>query len=206
MAVTTQAQQILMQAGPDGDIPDAFWEIVEKYRSGLVNQALAITGNQADAEDVAQETFCKAFRHHEKLSEVRSLGAWLRNINKANAIDRVRKKQADQDRERKIEEQSPNRRGSVTGGFGRLEMREQVAKCVDRLPGKLRTVVVLRHLEGLSYEEIATRMDITEGSVGWLLCEANLRLHEKLKAFFSPMPSSTPVDPTKENCATPGGR
>ena len=92
MAATTQAQQIIDECASDGNLPDRYWEVVERYRAELVNQALAILGNVADAEDVVQETFCEAFGHQDKLAKVRSLGAWLRTINRANARNRVRGK------------------------------------------------------------------------------------------------------------------
>src|ERR1043166_83800 len=96
MATTTSAQQILRRAGMDASgVPDHFWETLESYRAELEEQARAILGNSADAEDVVQETFCEALRNPQKLSEVRSVGAWLKTINRANALNRARDKRHD---------------------------------------------------------------------------------------------------------------
>lgn len=82
MSVTTSAKEILARtaAGPDG-LPEAFWELVERYRGELVNQAYAILGSLPDAEDVVQESLCEAFNNRKRLVEARSLGALLRSIN-----------------------------------------------------------------------------------------------------------------------------
>src|ERR1051325_2901064 len=144
MSATTSAQQILRdKQHPSADgLPDAFWELVEQYRGELVNQALSILGSQEDAEDVAQETFCEAFKDPEKLAQADSLGAWLRSINRANAMDRLRRKRRDSGRSQdKLREVHP--RAFTTGGFSLLELRESMAKAIEALPEQYRTVVVL---------------------------------------------------------------
>lgn len=187
MATTTSAHQIIQDArvenpsaaGASAALPERFWALVERYRGELVNQALAIVGNLADAEDVVQETFCEAFRRQEKLSSVRSLGAWLRTVNKANALNRIRDEKTGRAHSKRKQRVSPKRL-VTTGGFSLLELREAVAQSIDALPPKLRAVVVLRYLEHLSYEQIAERLQLSPGTVGWLLCEAGLLLHGRL--------------------------
>jgi len=179
MATTTAAQQILRNIEGrlqlDGaELPQQYWELIERYRSELTNQALAIIGNLQDAEDVVQETFCEAFRDSEKLTQARSLGAWLRGINKNKALNRVRDKR--QESKRVIA--AP--RMDTTGGFSVLEMRESVAKAIETLPENLREVIVLRYWDQLSYEDIATRLKIPSGTVGRLLHDASVKLYEKL--------------------------
>src|SRR5882724_8717440 len=136
MATTTAAQLTLRNSKGrlqlDGaDLPPQYWELIERYRGELTNQALAIVGNLQDAEDIVQETFCEAFRDSEKLREARSLGAWLRAINKNKALNRVRYKR--QESKRIIA--AP--RMDTTGGFSVLEMRESVAKAIEELPSNL---------------------------------------------------------------------
>ena len=73
MALTTAAQSILRKhaLAQAGELPPAFWLLIDRYRSELVNQAFSILGNPADAEDVAQETLCEAYLHHEDLSDTK---------------------------------------------------------------------------------------------------------------------------------------
>src|SRR5437868_3867139 len=81
----------LRQAG--GSISnEQFWNIVERYRATLITQAFPILGSQQDAEDVAQETLCVAFLKHQKLRDASKFGAWLRSINRCNALMLVRRR------------------------------------------------------------------------------------------------------------------
>jgi len=201
MASTTSAQQILRMndVNPQGALPDQYWELIETHRAELIHQALAIVGRLEDAEDVVQETFCEAFRHAERLAQARSLRAYLRTINRANALNRLRDRRAkDAQAGRKQRELPP--RVATTGGFSMLELRDAISRAVETLPPKLRSVVVLRYLEHLSYEEIAARLKLNPGTVGWLLCEASLFLHGKLKDYVN-----TPSSPAAGEAAGEGG-
>lgn len=182
MAATTSAQIILKnRPASERDLPDAYWELVDQYRAELTNQAFAIIGVQEDAEDTVQDTFCEALAHPEELMQVRSLRAWLRTINKGNAINRVdhrhrqdeKKKRSSLDRSRKI---------ATTGGFTTLETREFVARAIERLPDKFRAPVVLKYWEHLTCEEIATRLSMPAGTVKWLVFEAVTNIQEYLNA------------------------
>ena len=192
MPITTTANQILRMNGADtlGPLPEQYWELIETHRADLIHQALAILGSLEDAEDVVQETFCEAFRHAERLAQVRSLRAYLRSINRANALNRLRDRRTSAAQAGRKQRELPPRL-ATTGGFSVLELREAIARAVETLPPKQRSVVVLRYLEHLSYEEIATRLKLNTGTVGWLLCEAALQLHGKLKDYVNAPPAGT---------------
>src|SRR3990172_9549596 len=135
MGLTTAAQQVLQKADAMGDnagLPDAYWELVAQYRSLLLNQAVSILNDLQDAEDVVQETFCEALRSGEKLAEVRSLGAWLRTINRANALNRLAERRNRQKQE-EARRADPTEKRNTTGGFNALEIRESVCKALEKL-------------------------------------------------------------------------
>lgn len=186
MAVTTAANQILQTEAyqRDGQLPDLYWEVVGRYRTELVNQALAIVGSLQDAEDVVQETFCEAFRQPERLTEARSLGAFLRTINRANALDQLRKVKKSSSSQRSEADSESAREAGITGGFGLMETREAVAKAIEDLPPKYRPVVILRYWESLKCREIADRLDLPAGTVRWLIAEATEVLHGKLAKYL----------------------
>ncbi|MCZ7646604.1 MAG: sigma-70 family RNA polymerase sigma factor [Planctomycetota bacterium] len=190
MSHTTAAQRILSQrpTGEAGMLPDRYWELVERYRGELVNQALSLVGDLADAEDVVQETFCEALSHEERLVQARSLGAWLRRMNRANALDFLRRRKSAAQTARDVRP-----RAATTGGFSLLETREAVARAIEALPPPLRGVVVLRFWKQLSCDEIAERLNEPAGTVRWKLCEAAKLLFGKLKDFLEP--SAKPVPP-----------
>lgn len=181
MPSTTTAHQILNAAARSGlaDIPDAFWEVVNCYRAALIRQAFAILRDSGEAEDAVQETFCEVYRHRERLAEVRSLGAWLAAINRASALKRLRTNKRRAARVERKEEAFPSRM-MTTGGVRLFEMRETMAKVVEHLPPRLRTVMVLRYAEHLDCEEIARRMNVPPGTARRLVCEAVTQLHERL--------------------------
>jgi RNA polymerase sigma-70 factor (ECF subfamily) len=186
MAITTSAQQIIgnMRIDIPVSIPEKYWELIAQYREELIAQATEILGNREDAEDVVQETFCAAFKDCQKLPAASSIGAWLRSINRCNALDHRR---GSSRRLKKVERKELllGERTFTTGGFSVVELRESMHKAVDALPENLRDVVALRYWENLSFQEIADRLQIPIGTVQSRLFEASNRLYSKLKTNFA---------------------
>ena len=182
MAKTTSAQHIMREARAFGEraLPEEHWELIDRYRGELVNQAFSMLGNLQDAEDVTQESFCEAFGHPERLAEARSIGALLRAINKANALNRLRSRYRDVRKNERQQQDAP-RRLVTTGGVSFLELRESVAKAVESLSAKHRTVVVMRYWQHRSNDEIAGQLGIPVGSVGRLHFEATQTLFKRLR-------------------------
>jgi RNA polymerase sigma factor (sigma-70 family) len=191
MALTTAAQQILKNPRMDSSgIPEQYWDVIERYRQELIQQARAIVGSDEDAEDVVQETFCEAFRDPSKLADAESIGARLRMINKHNAFDRIRDKKRASKRVIKKQQDDPERT-FTTGGFSVLELKESVGKALETLPEQERQIVAMRYFEHLPLKEIAARLNLPLGTVGRVLSEASVRLFEKLRGQLGSAPSST---------------
>lgn len=194
----TSAFEILRGSRMNGDtnIPDECWALIEQYRAELINQAFAILGNREDAEDAVQETFCDAARDPAKLSNTRSLGAWLKAINRCNALNRARGRRNDCSRliqARKLEPEQT----FTTGGFSIFELRETVNKALEGLPEDLQKIVRMRYYEHLSYKAIAERLHIPIGNIGGLLMDASIRLYAKLRLQIS-------LANSEEPCSAPG--
>jgi len=180
-----------LRKAPGGAPPDHFWQLVERFRADLVNQALAILGQQADAEDVAQESLCQAFQDLHTLEDPNRLGVWLRNINRCNALDLLRKR----GRERVkasgrlaaesalAPETTPT--GSNLENVRRAGKVEFVARAVDSLPESFREVVVLRYWEKKSYEELATCLGVPIGTVKSRIARADAMLIAKLRRLWA---------------------
>ncbi len=83
-----------LRQAPEGAAQEHFWKLVERFRADLVNQALAILGQQQDAEDIAQESLCQAYQELHTLQNPQRLGVWLRTINRCNALDLLRQELA----------------------------------------------------------------------------------------------------------------
>jgi len=185
MAITTSAREIVNNAKMDfpDDLPEELWSLVERYRGELINQAFTIVGNLSDAEDVVQESFCEAFRHRARLGQERSIIAWLRTINRANALNRVRGRKRDSNRMIRKQREAPDR-AMTTGGFGGLELCESVARAIETLPDNLRAAVVYRYWEHLSYDEIAQRLQVSPRAVRRLFHDASVHLYKKLSSYL----------------------
>ncbi len=186
MSVTTCAQEIARDAAgfrPASSLPDKYWRLIETYRAALMNQALAILGNFDDAEDVVQETFCDALRGQSKLMLAQSIGAWLRSLNRGNALNRLRTRRGESARSSRKQQYDPDRT-LTTGGFVRMDVHESVARAIEKLPDDLRSVVILKYWEHLPNDEIARRLEISGMTARRRLYEASTHLFKILNVQF----------------------
>src|SRR5471030_3311550 len=151
-----------LRSGPGRIADEEFWRVVERYRATLIIQAMTILGSQDDAEDVAQETLCKAFKALHQLREVSRVGAWLRSINKRNALALYQRRVAAQEERLATGQlgEIPAPLPAKTGKFPTLARtaKEKILLAVDSLPEPFRDVISLRYWEKLSNDEIAVRL------------------------------------------------
>jgi RNA polymerase sigma-70 factor, ECF subfamily len=168
---------------PNRVADEQFWRIVERFRATLINQAYCILGSQEDAEDVAQETLCKAFRTLHQLREAGKVGAWLRRMNHRHALVVYRRHHAA--REERLatghagEIPAPKTSHNTTSVH--QAMRDKIVRAMDSLPDGYREVLALRYWEKLSNAQIASRLDIPEGTVRSRLARADSMMIQKLK-------------------------
>lgn len=185
-----------MRTDPGGVSPEHFWQLVERFRAGLVNQAFAILGNQADAEDVAQESLCQAFQDLHTLADPKRLGVWLRQINRCNALDLQRKRAREKLRATGSGENWAAPETTPTGtnldDVRRRTNVELVACAVDALPEPFREAVVLRYWEKRSYEEMAEFLSVPLGTVKSRLARADRMLVSKLRRLWAEREGAKP--------------
>ena len=193
MSITTSAQQILGNGRTDWHegVPEKYWDMIDRYRDELILHAASILNNREDAEDVAQQTFCDAFRDCEKLPRTGSVGAWLREINRCNALNYLRDKGRAAKRADRKREENPDRT-FTTGGFSIIELRELMVQAIKELPENLQKVVELRFWENLSFKEIAARLRLPLGTVQSRLFDASNRMYQKLYGHFEPEGAPSP--------------
>jgi RNA polymerase sigma-70 factor (ECF subfamily) len=170
--------------------------MVERYSGTVYNLALRLMRNDAmAAEDVLQETFISAFRALDRFEGRSLLSTWLYRIAYNTALMRLRKRElatVSIDEPLANEEGDPIPRQLVDWGavpeqvLLDREMRRVLDKAVAALPETLRSVFVLRDIEGLSTAETAAILDLTDTNVKVRLHRARLALREKLSAYFGP--------------------
>ena len=173
-----------------------FAELAMEHMSSLYSGALRMTRNPADAEDLVQETYLKAYRGFGGFEEGTNLKAWLYRILTNTYINTYRAKQ------RRPEESRPRRgRGPLPlpaprrprGRAHRAARAEdelmdlfteaEVKDAVDALPGEFRMPVLLADVEGFSYKEIAEILDIPIGTVMSRLHRGRKQLEKLLYDF-----------------------
>ena len=162
----------------------AFEELVIAYQHRVFGVALRMLGNRAEAEEIAQETFLRA---HRALPEFRGdarLHTWLYAIASRLCLNRLasadrRLLRADDEALAAASADEP----SAAARMERAELDAAVREAIAALPEERRIVVVLRDLEGLSYEEIGDALELEPGTVRSRLHRARLDLKAKLERF-----------------------
>jgi RNA polymerase sigma-70 factor (ECF subfamily) len=167
--------------------------LVLKYQHKVVKLVMRYTRNPADAEDVAQEAFIKAYRALPQFRGDSAFYTWLYRIaiNTAkNALVARNRNPVSYRIDAQDGEDGPDllsrlRDPDTPEGLALTdEIRATVNAAIDALPEDLRTAIVLRELEGLSYEEIAAAMDCPIGTVRSRIFRAREAIDKKLSGVF----------------------
>ena len=165
---TSTALEALIQRCLRGD--QAAWElIVKQHWRKVFNVAYKFVGKHDEAEDLAQDIFLKIFRSLDTFDRRANFQTWLISVSRNLCIDHyrsVRKERETIDRQVDANELTPA--APDAGPIAALEQRDRVTllrQALARLPESLRTAVVLRDLQELSYQEIADRLHLPEGTV-----------------------------------------
>jgi len=171
----------------------AFDALVLKYQHKLVKLVMRYVRNPAEAEDIAQEAFIKAYRALPQFRGDSAFYTWLYRIaiNTAkNAVVSRDRSPIEYNLDRNSSDESYDMQGRMKdpetpeGLVLTDEIRTTVNAAIDALPEDLRTAIVLRELEGLSYEEIATAMDCPVGTVRSRIFRAREAIDKRLREVF----------------------
>lgn len=167
-----------------------FDALVERYHKQAYNIAYRMAGNHADAEDLTQEAFIRAFRFFGQYRKDLPFDSWLYKIMSNAFIDRLRRRP--KVRMRSLDEPVATEQGEAQfdvadGAPGpeeivlSREMDDQVQAALKTLPEVFRMTVILADIEGLSYEEIAEATSANIGTVRSRLHRGRILLRNKLR-------------------------
>jgi RNA polymerase sigma-70 factor (ECF subfamily) len=177
-----------LQAGSD----TAFDWLVTYYHAGVYNLVYGILSNPADAADVTQEVFLRAFRGIRGFRRSSSLKTWLYRISVRQALNHRRwcwrhhRQQVSIEAEEEGKNPALDLRDAEATPFERFEARETqstVRWALAQVPAVFRSAVILRDLEGMSYEEVAEVLEVSVGTVKSRI----LRGRRLLKEILDPM-------------------
>ena len=165
--------------------PRAFEELVIAHQHRVFGVALRMLGSRAEAEEAAQEVFLRAHRAIADFRGDAKLSTWLYAIVSRLCLNRLASGERRLLREgEETLARIPSGHASPADELERSERDAALHRAIAELSDERRMVVVLRDLEGLSYEEIAAALDLELGTVRSRLHRARLDLKEKLERFL----------------------
>jgi RNA polymerase sigma-70 factor (ECF subfamily) len=173
---------------------EAFRALVVRYQRRVYAVALGIVKDRDLAWDVSQEAFVRVHAHLAEFKGESSFSTWVLRIGSHLAIDALRKERSsskeDIDEVRDVDLASGGE-GILATGLGndpqqnllRRELATQMTQALAQLPEKHRIILVLREVEGLSYEELSERLEIPKGTVMSRLFHARTKMQVLLRRY-----------------------
>ena len=196
----------LVHAAKNGDV-SAFEQLVGRYDRKLLRIAQHVTHNREDAQDAVQEAFLKAFQHLAQFREDSQFSTWLIRITVNQSLMKLRKQRSvrevslDEDFQTdgdilpiEVADWAPN----PEERYRTSELRDILAKMLEDVQPILRTVFVLRDIEGLSIVQTAEVLDLSHTAVKARLWRARLQLRERLNKYFRMETESAQVELVSE--------
>jgi RNA polymerase sigma-70 factor (ECF subfamily) len=189
--VVREDEHLLVTAAKAGDTA-AFEELVNRYEKKIFRLTMNITRNREDAEDAMQDAFMKAYSHLDRFQEDSRFYTWLVRIAANEALMRLRKRRPNQfsldepieSEDDFVPQQIEDWKPSPEQRFAQTELRDILRGVIEELQPDFRIVFLLRDVEGLSTEETAEAVGISEAAVKSRLLRARLKLRQKLDTRF----------------------
>ena len=183
----------LIEATKNGD-EAAFAEIVGRYRNPITNYLYRFLNDYEEAVDLAQETFVRVYFAIERYHTDYAFSTYIYRIATNLAISEIRKRKRrtilsltglfQTDSEDTTEFQPPDKRPLPDDDLMEDEQARVVAKAISALPPKYRVPIILRDIEGKTYDEIAGILELGLGTTKSRISRARGLLKEKLKHYF----------------------
>jgi len=172
-----------LERAQEGD-GEAFRMLVERYSHEMFRLAYRLTGSEADAEDVVQETFLSAFRRIDRYDSRARFSSWLYAIASNRAIDLLRRRKRwrstavePTEQHAPLVSEQPGPERSAYGG----EIRERVNRALESLTPRERVAFTLRHHEGMSIDEIGRVMGLRSSATKNHIFRAVRKLRARLQ-------------------------
>ena len=185
--MTREQELTIIRRVQHGDT-EAFSVLVAAYEKNVFNVALQLTGNREDAQDMAQEAFLKAYNSLPSFRGDSKFSSWLYRIVSNVCLDFKRRQSrrpsssltVEDDEGETLQLDIADESQSPEALLERKLTREAVRRGLASLPDEQRQILLLREIQGLSYEEIAEAMDLEPGTVKSRI----FRARKKLCAFL----------------------
>ena len=174
-----QTEAEIIEACKQGD-RDAFRELFETHKDRVYTIAFHYSGNEAMAHDVTQQVFLKLFTSINQFNENSQFTTWLYRIVANACTDEHRKRRRFVPFSPEIEVRTMVGKSSQEETYHRRQVADSVRGAIGELTPKLRLPILLKYVEGLSYDEIAESLGISIGTVSSRLNRGHKMLARKL--------------------------
>ena len=178
----------------EADAGRTFEALLREHKNRIFGYICRLTNDSPDAEDLAQEVFIRAYQSMSAFRHDAAVDTWLYRIATNLVIDRHRRQKrapiwvrvgGDPEEDAVLSDlPSANREADPASSAQLTELQRHVQRAVHSLPPKLRAVVVLYDMEGLSYEEVAQTIGCPLGTVKSRLFHARAMLKNKLERYM----------------------
>jgi len=184
----------LVKAAQKGDA-DAFRQLVERYQRRVYQLAVGMVKDLDEAMDIAQETFVRVHRYLPSFKGDSSFFTWTYRIATNLSLDAVRRRGRGErvplrpgDAEEAEIEAAMDPPSAALAGPQRAalneELKQKLGEALESLSGNHRAILLLREVEGLSYEELSKALGIRKGTVMSRLFHARLKMQKKLREYL----------------------
>jgi RNA polymerase sigma-70 factor (ECF subfamily) len=170
----------LIAACQQGD-REAFHQLFEAHKDRVYSIALHFSGNEATAHDIAQQVFLKLMTNIQQFHFQAEFTTWLYRMVANACFDEQRRWRRFIPFGEATEVQTMRTKENIEVNFSRTELSETVRKAISTLKPKLRLPIVLKYIEGLSYEEIAQVLDCSPGTVASRMNRGHKALAHQLR-------------------------
>lgn len=184
--MTQTEEKALIARAQSGEL-GAFEEIVTAYEKRVFALAFRSSGNEEDARDIAQEVFLRVYRSLAQFRGESGLSTWIYRITMNICVDFARKGTASVgtaslsgEDEQEIALPDTDRTHMPEAVLENEELREELQTALSQLTEEHRNIVLLRDVSGLTYDEIARTLDLSEGTVKSRLARARKNLRDIL--------------------------
>jgi len=167
-----------------------FEAFMHNYQNMVFSTAMRLLANQSEAEDISQEVFLKAYVRFTELKESKTAGGWLKTVAtnlSLNHLSRYRARwsffsdllsRSGEEEEKELEFPAPQ---DLEEDIAQADRHELVDKALQKLPPAQRVPLVLYHMEGMRYEDIAAKLNISLGKVKTDIFRGREALRQKLR-------------------------
>lgn len=172
---------------------DAFEALVKKYQKKMLNIAYRMIGNYEDACDIVQDTFVSAYKSIKNFEERANFSTWLSAIVINLSRNRLKQMKIQNNREAysidnpvltdegQINLEPMSNEPSILKNLELKDTQQKVQRCINSLDNEFKEVLVLRDIQGFSYDEISDMLKIPEGTVKSRISRARYAFKDCLK-------------------------